>query len=72
MNSRAALQNTAAIKRCIDGVARSVDKRGPWQCEAALRMRLLREGTSPTIAAATAAAARAVGEAINKAMTKWR
>lgn len=60
------MHSTAAIKRCIDGCARAKDGRGRHQNEAALRMRLLRDGTSETIAAATAKAARAVGEVMTR------
>jgi hypothetical protein len=55
-----------AIRRCIAGCVKSKDSRGRHLNQQALYERLLPD-TTPTIARATAQAARAVGEAIRSA-----
>lgn len=55
-----------AIRRCIAGCVRAVDRRGIWQNERALQQRLLAQGCTPTIARLTAQAAAGVAETIRR------
>lgn len=66
MSGTAMHSDLASIRRAIAGCVRARDGRGRAQNEMALHARLLPH-TTPTIARLTARAARAVGEAIQKA-----
>lgn len=51
-----------AISICINRCIKSIDGRGPWQAEKDCYSSLVRTGTTPSIAANVAAAARRIGE----------
>lgn len=60
----------SAIAPLIEAVARTHDGRSHRYCRARALDALIRAGTTPTIAAATVAAAARVGEAIREAASK--
>jgi hypothetical protein len=62
--------SAAHIRRCIAGCVRALDGRGIWHNQNALQQRLLAEGSTPTIARATAEAAVSVAQVIRQASAK--
>lgn len=63
--NRQAPDDFQAIAACILDCARARDHRGRWRQERALTVELLALGDTPRMAAATAAAVRAIGAAIS-------
>lgn len=53
-----------AIRRCIDDCAKARDDRGRWRQQRNCAQQLEQLGTTPSIAAMTAAAARTIGATI--------